>query len=460
MRTPSRGLIVIGILLLVLGAITWYRLQYISLYRYLDRSTPAGQNGFQITHIDIAQDGRVVFRFMEVSIRLSPELQDLLRLRNTKCEVEVRDSVGNSYPVSRLGGFLDGMASYTLDRDTLIVRLPINQPPSIRHFDLHVRVRDSAARWRIVLPQPIRAISKSDVGDEWFRHPEIEVRPGVDLVWRQTTPPTTRLIIGLRGAKVRTKKPITWQFAFVDAVPEWVSATSKTGINPKDPIRDDFGFGFYIDHSYDSEGVAGGCIYSGPWRYRYFRVIGFVQKYATHDEVIDLTSAPVRVERVPLNQYGTSAQAGTKGQYGYLVVPVKRVYKTPSGAEVLFLPRIEEGFLSSQDKGTACLAFLVRIPDEVRRASPLYKKYGREPEVSFAPPPNASLMSPPTTSSAADSQAKQIMVVMRIKPIQRGKQWVLPELQITFPHRLALSERIPVDKVVAVQERREDTKPR
>jgi hypothetical protein len=52
------------------------------------------------------------------------------------------------------------------------------------------------------------------------------------------------------------------------------------------------------------------------------------------------------------------------------------------------------------------------------------------------------------------------MVVMRIKPIQRGKQWVLPEMRLTFPHHLALSERIPVDKVVSVQESRQDTTPR
>ena len=463
MRTASRGLIVIGTLLLVLGAITWYRFQYLSPYRYLDRSTPAEQDGLRLTKVDFHQGSKVLSHFMQVYIHLPPELRDLSYRWDANCEVSVRDSAGNAHPVYRSnfgGGTFYGTVEYSiLNRETLVVCLPLNHPPTIRYFDLHVRMRNSKAHWRIMLPRPTRAISKSDAVDEWFRHPEIEVRPGVDIVRRQTSPPTNELIIGLRSARVRTKKPISWLFAIVDAVPEWVSVTSKTGISPKDPLKEHYSGGLYIDHTRGSEYV-GGLAYFIPWRYRYFRVIGFLQKFATHDEVIDLTGAPIRLERVLLNRYGTSVPAGAKGQYGYLAVPVKRVYKTPSGAEVAFLSQIDEGFLSSQDKGTACLAFVVTIPDEAKRASPLYRQYGREPEVSFAPPPNAALRRPPATSSAADSQAKQIMVVMRIKPIQRGNQWVLPKMQLTFPHRLALSERIPVDKVVSVQERRETTNSR
>jgi hypothetical protein len=463
MTPMQRGLIVIGALLLVLGAISWYWFQYISPYRHLARATPAKQNGFRLTKIDFVKGSMVLLHHMEVFIQLSPELADLgyrSYWRDTNFKVEVRDSAGNVHPTTQMGGFFMGKVGYEfVNKETLVVRLPLNNPPSIRYFDLHVKMGDSSARWRILLPRPTQAIKKSDVGDEWVRLAEIEVQPGVDCHQRQTSPPTMEFIIGLRGATVRTQKPISWLFAIVDAVPEWVSVTSKTGISPKDPLKEGYSCGLYINHTYGS-GYVGGLAYFIPWRYRYFRVIGFLQKFATHNEEIDLTGASIRLERVPLNRYGTSVPAGTKGQYGYLAVPVKRVYKTPSGAEVAFLSQIDEGFLSSQDKSTACLAFLITIPDEAKRASPLYRQYGREPEVSFTPPPNASLMSPPTTSSAADSQAKQSMVVMRIKPIQRGKQWVLPEMRLTFPHHLALSERIPVDKVVSVQERRQDTTPR
>jgi hypothetical protein len=77
MTPMQRGLIVIGALLLVLGAITWYWFQYISPYRHLARATPAKQNGFRLTKIDFVKGSKVLLHHMEVFIQLSPELADL-----------------------------------------------------------------------------------------------------------------------------------------------------------------------------------------------------------------------------------------------------------------------------------------------------------------------------------------------------------------------------------------------
>lgn len=413
---------VIG-LLLAGGGAYWYSKR--TLGGYVDLSTPRQQNGLYLRAIELQEAGSE--RLMHVHVQ---SLSDS-PVRGVP-EFSVHDSTGrrvecpwtspdpSPYPNSRR------------------VTICLNHPPSVSFVTLEARRGGTTSRWRLRLPRSIHAVKPQATYNEWVRHPEVDMRVGATAQVGKDGSST--LIIGFRQYEIRSEPPYEWKFQIDAWIPEWLTPTPdgdsvETIVAEAKRPNKEGGGSFLKPGKSDSEQVSGHeAMYTvfGDC-YRVCRILGRLQKYETHEEIIDLSGQPVEVRRY---RYGDA----------YVIPSRDMEWRTPSGARVRWLRQEPRRSLRTED-GWATLCLYVDGLETARQQSPLRKKYRLEPRVThlFQSEPRATsgvVLGLPSTPDEP--------FLIPVKLVRNGNRWVLPTVRVEFSHRVLLEE-VPFDCVVPVE---------
>ncbi|MCS7190399.1 MAG: hypothetical protein NZ843_02215, partial [Fimbriimonadales bacterium] len=293
---------------------------------------------------------------------------------------------------------------------------------------------NQTARWRIIPPRSQRAFEPSPPYEEWVRLPEMEVRLGAEI--EEESGEGQMLVVGVREYRMQAAEPFFWRVTLTDVVPEWLTPVRSTRRGADKAIAV-VSLDLRPGQKGSPEGVSGAgecepyAIYSHALRY-----VGYLQKGELHREVIDLTGLPVQVrDEMRLQPLG------------------ERTYQTPSGARVI-LAEPSRPFGAMPPKGWHSLILRIEIPETAYRASPLYARYGREPEItwSFTSEPRANYYAVnPLSPAGTPERELELAIPVRLVPTRQG--WKLPSLKIEFTHAVCFGERFPFERTVPVVHR-------
>lgn len=264
MRSVHWLLLIEGLLLLLLvGVFLWRPVSERALAR-LDPTTPAEQNGFCLTSMEIREVLHPMNRLLRVWIRADVPLE---RGAERLYTCAVRDSRNRTVSDQAVRS----QVRYKNHRQYLLVEVPLNHPPSVKGLTLELQVNKRTTRWQIILPAPQHAVKPQPAYDEWVRLPEIEVRLGAQAVsypiWGN------HLNVGWWEWTVRSEEPFLWKMHFTEVIPEWITPVDNS--ERKEPIS-----GVFIKHRrVKGDGVSGSG-YEAPYAYDYrvCRVKGYLQK--------------------------------------------------------------------------------------------------------------------------------------------------------------------------------------
>lgn len=420
----------LSVLLLSVGGILAY-LQLPKPLATLDASTPRVQNGLHITEIKVCEGLTTVDRFLQLCLE-APET--LNRSGQRAYQLIVCDSEGYTLTEPALHHTLwlgkNGRA--------LEVQIPLNHPPSVRYFDVALTVGDRQARWRVIPPEPQRALEPPPTYDEWVRLPEVQVRLGAETVVDDPQV-GSGIRAGFREYKVLCSEPFYWYLSINDIVPEWISPVQSSQRK-----AGSYESGIYLrpsKHSVRLQGVMGSPIWE-PYAMRssMVRLTGYLQKSEMHTEILNLS--------------GLSVRSATSSSGQPIVVPVRAVeYNTPSGARVVLAePGIFTG--SAPPKGWRNFVLRIDIPPSAKLNSPLYAKYQQPPTISWhiehkpRPQPYGYTTQPPVAEGPLRSEFTEVAIPVR--PVRTKQGWVIPELKIEFTHIVQFGEKYPFERYVPV----------
>lgn len=417
-------------LLLAVGGILAY-MQLSKPLATLDASTPRVQNGLRLTEVKVCEVLTAANRYLQIYIETPEALQ---RGGQRVYQLTVRDSEGYMLKEPAL--------HHTLWQEkngrALEVQIPLNHPPSVRYFDVTFTVGDRQAHWRVIPPEPQRALEPTPTYNEWVRLPEVEVRLGADAVVDDPRV-GSGIRAGFREYKVLCPEPFHWYLGIDDIVPEWVSPVESSQRKAGASVS-----GTYLrpsKHSVRSRSVTGSHICT-PYAVRSstVRLSGYLQKGERHTETLDLSGLPVRLA------------TSSSGQL--IVVPDKAAeYRTPSGARVVLEePGIFTGV--APPKGWRNLVLWIDIPPSAKQNSPLYAKYQQLPTISWhiehKPRPQSYSNTTRPHVAKGSLQSEFTEVAIPVRPVRTRQGWVIPELKIEFTHIVQFGKKYPFERYVPV----------